>query len=124
MRRAPRSARSDDPLASLLGTLDQAHRELGERDLAALLLEVTRLAVVFGALPGPSVRVDDALSPLYMMPLTRGGRSYRRTAAQQLQAAVNAPRPSRQLTEMGWRLKAYTEKFAARPVACTMWRAH
>jgi len=34
----------DDPLAPFLGTLDQAHRAMCARELAALLLEVNRLA--------------------------------------------------------------------------------
>lgn len=65
-----------DPLAPLVAILDQAYRELSARELAALLLEVNRLAAVFGALPGPSVRMDEALTRPHLMPLTSAGRAY------------------------------------------------
>lgn len=113
--------RDGDALAPLVAILDQAHRELSARELAALLLEVNRLAAVFGALPGPSLRLDEALNRPYLMPLTTSGRAYRRTAAWQLRACVNSPRHPRRLADLGVRVQAYTEEVAARPSACAVW---
>jgi hypothetical protein len=113
--------RDDDPLAPLVVILDQAHRELGARELAALLLEVNRLAAVFGALRGPPVRLDELLARPNLMPLTSAGRAYRRRAAWQLRASVNSARHPTQLDDLGVRLQAYTEEVASRPAACTIW---
>jgi hypothetical protein len=110
-----------DPLAPLVVILDQAHRELGARELAALLLEVNRLAAVFGALRGPPVRLDELLARPNLMPLTSAGRAYRRRAAWQLRASVNSARHPTQLDDLGVRLQAYTEEVASRPAACTIW---
>lgn len=110
-----------DPVAALVVILDQAHRELGAAELEALLLEVNRLAAVFGALRGPPVRLDELLARPHLMPLTSPGRAYRRRAAWQLGASVNSARHPTQLADLGVRLQAYTEEVASRPAACAIW---
>jgi hypothetical protein len=107
-----------DPLALVIDVLFRAHRDLEPRDLAAMRVEVDRLAAVLGAHgshPSPPARSVEASHPA---PATAERRAYRRVAASTSCECTAGPLSRGELDHIGVRLEAYLDEGAARPAGC------
>jgi hypothetical protein len=107
-----------DPLAPVIDVLDRAHRDLEPRDLAAVLIEVDRLAGVLGAHGSDPSQIARSVKASHPAPATADGQAYRRSAASTLCECIAGPLPHGELNLLGVRLGVYLEEVAARPAGC------
>jgi hypothetical protein len=109
-----------DPLTPVIDVLDRAHGELKSQDLAAVLVEVDRLASVLGAHGIGSARANRWVVASYPEPSTPEGQAYLRSAASTLCECIGGPLVQAERDHLGARLEAYIEEVAARPAGCAV----
>jgi hypothetical protein len=104
-----------DPLAPVIDVLGRTHRDLEPRDLAAVLVEVDRMAAVLGAHGSHPTQVARSVKASHPAPATAEGRASRRAAASTLCECIADPLSHRELDHIGVRLEAYLDEVAAGP---------
>jgi hypothetical protein len=109
-----------DPLAPVIDVIDRAHRELSPRDLAAVLVEVDRLAAVLGARGEHPNALARSVKATHPAPATPAGQAYRRATASTLCECIADPfdQGHPEHTEIGERLDAYLSDVAVQPTGC------
>lgn len=107
---------SCDPLASVINILDEAHRELGVRDLTDVLVDVDRLAtaMLVAAITAEAQEHANGLSMIGTEP------AYRIAVAARLDECNRATHGGEELARCARRLHAYVEDVAARPRGCAV----
>jgi len=107
-----------DPLSPVIDVLDRAHRDLEAHELAAVLVEVDRLAAVLGAHPSQPAGIARSFKASHPAPATQERQAYRRVAASTVCECLAGPIPTCELDRLGARLEEYVQEVAVRPAGC------